>query len=103
MKACEMNAAFGLAQLRKLDHFKAIRRRNVCRYVERLQAAHTRYLLPSKHAEMDWLAFPLMHPDRKGVLRFLENNDVQIRVCFAGNITRHPAFRHYLQTFPNSD
>lgn len=103
MKACEMNAAFGLAQLEKLDRFKAIRRRNVCRYVEQLQAASTRYVLPAKHAEMDWLAFPLMHPDRKGALRFLESNDVQIRVTFAGNITRHPAYRHYLQVFPEAD
>ena len=28
---------------------------------------------------------------------------LQVRVCFAGNITRHPAYRHYLQEFPNSD
>merc|ERR1712072_620926 len=103
MKACEMNAAFGLAQLRKLDKFKDLRRRNVDRYVQNLKAAGTRYRLPEKHDQMDWLAFPLMHPDRKGVLRFLEANDVQIRVCFAGNITRHPAYRHHLQDFPASD
>lgn len=103
MKACEMNAAFGLAQLRKLDRFLAIRRHNVNRYVEQLRAANTQYVLPARHAEMDWLALPLMHPDRKGVLRFLESNDVQIRVCFCGNITRHPAYRHYLQAFPESD
>jgi len=103
MKACEMNAAFGLAQLRKLDRFKAIRRRNVNRYVETLRAANTRYVLPARHDEQDWLALPLMHPDRKGVLRFLEANDVQIRVTFAGNITRHPAYRQYLQDFPAAD
>lgn len=103
MKACEMNAAFGLAQLRKLDKFKALRRRNIARYVETLRAAGTSYILPANYDKMDWLAFPLMHPDRKGVLRFLEANDVQIRVCFAGNITRHPAYRHYLQDFPASD
>ena len=27
----------------------------------------------------------------------------QVRVCFAGNITRHPAYRHYLKDFPVSD
>jgi len=103
MKACEMNAAFGLAQLRKLDKVKAIRKANINRYCERLKAAGTSYVLPERHNEYDWLAFPLMHKDRKGVLRFLESQDVQIRVCFAGNITRHPAFRHYLQDFPASD
>jgi len=103
MKACEMNAAFGLAQLKKLAHFKAIRKANVNRYVETLAKANTRYILPPMHNEFDWLAFPLMHKDRKGVLRFLEANEVQIRVCFAGNITRHPAYRHHLQAFPASD
>merc|ERR1719456_2057276 len=103
MKACEMSAAFGLAQLRKLDKFKAMRKANVNRYVERLRAAGTSYVLPERHNEFDWLAFPLMHKDRKGVLRFLESHDVQIRVCFAGNITRHPAYRHYLADYPVSD
>lgn len=46
---------------------------------------------------------PLMHPDRKGLLRYLEANDMQIRVMFSGNITRHPAYRHYLQNFPAAD
>merc|ERR1740138_1862860 len=103
MKACEMNAAFGLAQLRKLDKFRAMRKANIDRYVTTLKAANTSYVLPVNHNDYDWLAFPLMHPDRKGVLRFLESQEVQIRVCFAGNITRHPAYRHYLQDFPVSD
>lgn len=103
MKACEMNAAFGLAQLRKLDKVRAIRKANINRYVERLQAAGTSYVLPERHNDFDWLAFPLMHKNRKDLLRFLESQDVQIRVCFAGNITRHPAYRHYLQDFPVSD
>lgn len=52
---------------------------------------------------MDWLAIPLQHEDRGNVLRFLEERQVQVRVCFAGNVTRHPAYREFLQTFPNSD
>merc|ERR1712226_1539731 len=103
MKACEMNAAFGLAQLKKLDHFQAVRKRNINRYVENLKKANTKYVLPARHNEFDWLAFPLMYHDRKGVLRFLESRDVQIRVFFAGNITRHPAYREYLQDCPGAD
>jgi len=103
MKACEMCAAFGLAQLSKLDKFTAIRRRNISRYMQNLSGAGTSYVLPSRHEEFDWLAFPLLHHDRKGVLNFLESNDVQTRVFFAGNITRHPAYRQYLQPFPGSD
>jgi CDP-6-deoxy-D-xylo-4-hexulose-3-dehydrase len=103
MKACEMSAAFGLAQLKKLDKFRAIRARNINRYCENLRKANTRFVLPQRHDEFDWLAFPLLYKDRKGVLQFLESNDVQIRVFFAGNITRHPAYREYLGSFPGAD
>merc|ERR1719277_2303743 len=65
--------------------------------------AGTKYILPDRYDDFDWLAFPLLYHDRKGVLRFLENNDVQIRVFFAGNITRHPAYRQYLESFPGAD
>merc|ERR1712146_282264 len=61
------------------------------------------YTIPQNIDAYDWLAMPLLYHDRKGVLRFLESNDVQIRVFFAGNITRHPAYRHYLQAFPGAD
>jgi DUF1009 family protein len=37
------------------------------------------------------------------VLQFLEEHGVQTRVCFAGNVTRHPAFRHYFQPFAIAD
>ena len=36
-------------------------------------------------------------------MTFLEKNNIQTRVTFAGNITRHPVYRKYLQEFKNSD
>merc|ERR1712232_1176454 len=103
MKACEMSAAFGLAQLKKLPKFQAIRKRNISRYVENLTKAGTRYVIPHNYDAYDWLAFPLLYHNRKGILNYLESNDVQIRVFFAGNITRHPAYRHYLGEYPGAD
>jgi CDP-6-deoxy-D-xylo-4-hexulose-3-dehydrase len=40
---------------------------------------------------------------RLELLTFLEANNIQTRVCFAGNVTRHPVYREYLEEFPNSD
>jgi CDP-6-deoxy-D-xylo-4-hexulose-3-dehydrase len=44
-----------------------------------------------------------MTKDRMPLLTFLEENNIQTRVCFSGNITRHPVYRQYLQEFPNAD
>jgi CDP-6-deoxy-D-xylo-4-hexulose-3-dehydrase len=102
LKACEMNAAFGLVQLARLDTLLEKRKTNFKRYLENLKDCPY-YTLPDDEDHINWLAIPLMCPDRLELLTWLENNQVQTRVCFAGNITRHPAWRKYLQEFQNSD
>lgn len=102
LKACEMNAAFGLAQWNKLDTLLAKRRANIERYLENMKDTKY-YLLPDDSRKPNWLAIPLMCPDRLECLKFLEANGVQTRVCFAGNITRHPAWREYLKEFDGAD
>jgi CDP-6-deoxy-D-xylo-4-hexulose-3-dehydrase len=102
LKACEMNAAFGLVQLDKLPKFLEIRRQMIGRYLENLKDCPY-YSLPDDSAEPNWLAIPLQCPDRLELVNFLEENEVQTRVTFAGNITRHPAFREYLGDFENAD
>lgn len=102
LKACEMNAAFGLVQLDKLDGFLEIRRNNIKRYLSNLSDTKY-YTLPDDSKSPNWLAIPLQCPDRLELLTYLEENNVQTRVCFAGNITRHPAFDSYKKEFPISD
>jgi CDP-4-dehydro-6-deoxyglucose reductase, E1 len=102
LKACEMNAAFGLVQLDKLENFLEIRRNNIQRYLENLKDT-TYYILPDDSKTPNWLAIPLQCSDRLKLLTFLEENNVQTRVCFAGNITRHPAFESYKKSFDISD
>jgi CDP-6-deoxy-D-xylo-4-hexulose-3-dehydrase len=102
LKACEMNAAFGLAQWAKLDALLAKRRENIERYLENMKDSKY-YLLPDDSRKPNWLAIPLMCPDRLECLKFLESRGVQTRVCFAGNITRHPAWRAYLKEFDGAD
>jgi len=41
--------------------------------------------------------------NRLELVNYLEKNNVQTRVIFSGNITRHPAYREFLQPFENAD
>jgi CDP-6-deoxy-D-xylo-4-hexulose-3-dehydrase len=102
MKACEMNAAFGLVQLERFKKFSQIRRNNFERYLENLEGVGD-LVLPDDSIKPNWLAIPLQTEKRFELLTFLENNNIQTRVTFAGNVTRHPVYRKYLQEFQNSD
>jgi len=101
-KCSEMSAAFGLVQLERFETFKDIRRDNIKRYLENLKDV-TEIILPDDSIEPNWLAIPLQTERRLELLTFLEDNNIQTRVTFAGNVTRHPIYREYLQPFENSD
>ena len=102
MKCSEMSAAFGLVQLDRFQTFKQKRRDNVERYLENLKEVKE-LILPDDSIEPNWLAIPLQTERRLELLTFLENNNIQTRVTFAGNVTRHPIYREYLQDFENAD
>ena len=78
-KSTEMNAAFGCVQIRRVDDVLLQRRRLVGRYLSRL-AGQTFYELPKDTPDCNWLAFPLLCGDRLRVMRFLEDNGVQVRM-----------------------
>ena len=102
MKSSEMNAAFGLVQLDRFSEFEKIRRDNIERYLENLKDVEE-ILLPDDSIKPNWLAIPLQTEKRYELLHFLEDNNIQTRVTFAGNVTRHPIYREYLHPFQNSD
>lgn len=102
MKCSEMSAAFGLVQLERFQTFKNKRRGNIKRYLENLKDVKE-LILPDDSIEPNWLAIPLQTERRLELLNFLEDNNIQTRVTFAGNVTRHPIYREYLQEFKNSD
>jgi CDP-4-dehydro-6-deoxyglucose reductase, E1 len=102
MKCSEMNAAFGLVQLKRFKHFSKLRRANIERYLTNLKDV-PEILLPDDSIKPNWLAIPLQTEKRLELLTFLEDNNIQTRVTFAGNVTRHPIYREYLQDFDNSD
>ena len=102
MKSSEVNAAFGLVQIARIEEIREKRRTIFNRYIENLKEV-PEILLPVNTFNTDWLAIPFMTKDRMALLTFLEENNIQTRVCFAGNVTRHPVYREYLEEFPNSD
>ena len=96
MKCSEMSAAFGLVQLERFQTFKQKR------YLENLKDVKE-ILLPDDSIKPNWLAIPLQTERRLELLNYLEDNNIQTRVTFAGNVTRHPIYREYLQDFKNAD
>lgn len=106
-KPTEMQAAFGLVQLERAAEFQVIRRRNFEHYLRRLAALSHRLVLPQDRPDLHWLALPLQIVpgcvSRHELLERLEEAQIQTRVCFSGNITKHPAFLAFQQDFPVSD
>jgi CDP-6-deoxy-D-xylo-4-hexulose-3-dehydrase len=100
LKATEMQAAVGLAQLAKLDDFIARRKRNfkaLSTELERHQE-HLELPQPTPGSEPSWFGFPLTL--RKGVpfrreslTLFLEEKRIGTRLLFGGNILRQPYFQ----------
>lgn len=102
MKSSEVNAAFGLVQISRIEEIREKRRTAFNRYLENLKDVKD-LVLPINTFNSDWLAIPFMTKRRLELLTFLEENNIQTRVCFAGNVTRHPVYREYLEAFENSD
>jgi len=102
MKCSEMSAAFGLVQLERFQTFKQKRRDNIERYLKNLKDVKE-LILPDDSIKPNWLAIPFQTERRLELLNFLEDNHIQTRVTFAGNVTRHPIYRKYLQDFKNAD
>lgn len=97
LKATDMQAAVGVAQLEKLDDFIAIRRANFQLLHDALQPLEHKLILPewSPRAEPSWFGYPITVRegiDRSSLVRSLEEKGVATRQLFAGNIVRQPSF-----------
>lgn len=100
LKATDMQAAVGVAQLKKLDSFVARRRENWAYLRERLAPLERYLILPEREAntEPSWFGFLITVREDSPVSRdelvaHLEAHDIQTRPLFAGNLTRHPCFQ----------
>lgn len=99
LKATDMQAAIGCAQLVRLDGFIAARKHNHARLFEALSPFQDRLLLPVAPPNTDpsWFGFVITVREDAGFTRneltgFLEANRIETRTLFSGNLLRHPAF-----------
>jgi CDP-4-dehydro-6-deoxyglucose reductase, E1 len=98
LKGTDMQAALGLSQLTKLDHFVARRKENFAHLSARF-AGTEGLILPVATPKSDpaWFGFPItladdLAIDREDLMRFLEQKKIGTRLVFAGNILRQPAY-----------
>lgn len=105
LKATDMQAAIGCAQLEKLEAFTQARRRNWEMMREGVQGLEDWLILPEATADSQpsWFGFMLTVRDnsklkRSDIVEFLEGNQIQTRALFSGNYLRHPAFDEMRKT-----
>ncbi|WP_307755697.1 lipopolysaccharide biosynthesis protein RfbH [uncultured Cloacibacillus sp.] len=99
LKATDMQAAIGCAQLEKLPAFIEERRKNWQYLADNLKKREDYFILPEATANSipSWFGFMLTIKNeapftRDDIVRHLENNKIQTRTLFAGNIIKHPCF-----------
>ena len=100
LKATDMQAAIGVAQLKKLPKFIATRRANFAKLHAALSDLDDIFLLPkaTEHSDPSWFGFPLAlrkdaPTNRNSVVGFLESRNIATRLLFGGNLLRQPAYR----------
>jgi CDP-6-deoxy-D-xylo-4-hexulose-3-dehydrase len=97
LKATEMQAAIGCAQLEKFPSFAERRRYNFKRLYESLKAVEDKLILPQAEEGSDPSWFGFIVTCREGVsknkvVQYCEAHGVQTRMLFSGNIVRQPVF-----------
>jgi CDP-4-dehydro-6-deoxyglucose reductase, E1 len=99
LKATDLQAAVGVAQLGKLGGFIAARRGNFQTLYEGLKPLEEFFILPqaTPGADPSWFGFPMaVRPGapftRAEVVRFLEAKKISTRMPFGGNLLRQPAY-----------
>ena len=103
LKPIELQAAMGLEQMKKLPQIHELRRRNYKLLFNVYEKYEEFFHLPraTKGSNPSWFAFPLtIRKDapftRTQIVDHLENNLIQTRPYFAGNIMLQPAYSHLM-------
>jgi len=99
LKITDLQAAIGVAQLKKLPQFIKKRVENHQKLYKRLKPHKDKIILPEaqKNSIPSWFGFLITLKDeyeksRTEILKYLESKKIQTRLLFAGNIVRQPVF-----------
>lgn len=97
LKATDMQAAIGCAQIEKFPSFVERRRHNFDRLRAGLAGCEDKLILPEacNNSRPSWFGFLITCKDgvdRNAVVQYVESKGVQTRMLFAGNLTKHPCF-----------
>lgn len=97
LKATDMQAAIGCAQIDKMPEFTEKRRENFAKLLEGLRVCEKQLILPEpcENSLPSWFGFLLTckeGTDRRQVVAYLEEHGIQTRMLFAGNLLKHPCF-----------
>ena len=97
LKATDLQASVGCAQIVKFPSFVERRRHNFDRLWEGLKDCQDKLILPeaAPNSKPSWFGFMMTVKegvDRVKVVRYIEDHGVQTRNLFAGNLTKHPCF-----------
>jgi CDP-6-deoxy-D-xylo-4-hexulose-3-dehydrase len=101
LKMTDMQAAVGVAQLKKLPRFIEARRKNFQSLYEGLLDLEDIFILPQSlpNCEPSWFGFPLalrrgLPFTRNQVISLLDQHKIATRLLFGGNLVRQPAYRN---------
>uniref|UniRef100_A0A7V3VU24 Lipopolysaccharide biosynthesis protein RfbH n=1 Tax=candidate division WOR-3 bacterium TaxID=2052148 RepID=A0A7V3VU24_UNCW3 len=99
LKVTDMQAAIGCAQLEKLPVFIAARKKNWQLLRDGLSHLEEKFILPqpTPNSDPSWFGFLLTVREDAGftrneIVQYLEQNGIQTRMLFAGNLIKHPCF-----------
>lgn len=103
LKVTDMQAAIGVAQIKKVLSFTERRRHNFERLYNALTDLQDKFILPEAcpNSKPSWFGFLLTcreGVDRVKVVKYLEEHGVQTRNLFAGNLIKHPCFDEMRKT-----
>lgn len=97
LKATDLQASVGCAQLEKFPSFVERRRHNWQYLREALKPLEDKFIMPepAPNSNPSWFGFVLTcreGVEREPIVRAVEEAGVQTRMLFAGNLTKHPCF-----------